>query len=611
MALSTELISQFVKVTRDKTDTKSETTVYGTIVEYNGEKYMQVDGSELLTPISSTTNVEDGERVTGTIKDHTLLVTGNLSSPSARTGDVDEVSSKINDVADEIKDFDVVLADKVDTKDLNATNGRIDNLVSDNVIIKEQLTAKNAEIDNLVSDNVLIRDTLTAQNAEIVNLKAKDVEIDGKLTAKDADIEDLQADNVLIRDTLTAQNAEIVNLKAKDVEITGKLTAQDVEIEGKLSAKDAEIQYANIDFANIDMAAVETLFAKSGIIDNLTAGDTTITGTLVGVTIKGDLIEAGTLKADRLVVKGSDGLFYKLNIEYGNITGTEQVPDDALHGSVIAAKTITAEKISVDDLVAFGATIGGFHITDHSVFSGVKESIDNTTRGTYMDDDGQFAFGDASNYVKFYKDQNGVYRLAIAAESLVFSSSGKNVENSIVDLEDEVSNTSNVTDTRLIDAESEIIKLRESISTLVRGSNGESLMTQTEDGWVFSLSSFTDQLNEASGDINDINASIDNVNTAIDTLNSMLSDIGVRTAYVNMSTENGQPSITLGKLDSPFKVVITNTDIRFKEDTATPAWISNQTLNIGKAEIREELKQGGFVWKTRPNGNYGLIWRGV
>ena len=434
MALSNELISQFVKVTRDKSDTKRETTVYGTIVEYNGEKYMQLDGSELLTPISSTTNVEDGERVTGTIKDHALLVTGNLSSPSARNEDVVRVETKVDDIGSEITEFDTVLADKVDTKDLNAANGRIDELVSSNVIIRGRLDANDAEIDNLVTDNTLIRDTLTAQNADIVNLKAKDVEIDGKLTARDADIDDLQADNVLIRETLTAQNADINNLKAKDAEITGTLTAQDANIKGKLSAKDAELLYANINFANIDMTAIETLFAKSGILENIVAGDASITGTLVGVTIKGDSIEAGTLTADRLVVRGSDGLLYKLNIEFGNIIGTEQVPEDALHGSVIAAKTITAEKISVHDLVAFGATIGGFHITDNAIFSGVKESVENTTRGTYMDDDGQFVFGDASNFVKFYKDQNGVYRLAVAADSLIFSSSGTNAENTIVDL---------------------------------------------------------------------------------------------------------------------------------------------------------------------------------
>lgn len=79
MALSNDLISQFVKVTKDEVDTKKETTVYGTIVEKDGDKYVKLDGSELLTPITSTTDAENNERVTVMIKDHGATVTGNIS----------------------------------------------------------------------------------------------------------------------------------------------------------------------------------------------------------------------------------------------------------------------------------------------------------------------------------------------------------------------------------------------------------------------------------------------------------------------------------------------------------------------------------------------------
>ena len=171
-------------------------------------------------------------------------------------------------------------------------------------------------------------------------------------------------------------------------------------------------------------------------------------------------------------------------------------------------------------------------------------------------------------------------------------------------------NSSDANGNRLNDAESEIVKLRESISTLVRGANGESLMTQTENGWSFSLSSFIDQLNDASGDISDLSSNVDDVTAIVDGLNSIVQDIGNRTEYINLGTENGKPCILLGETDSAFKVVITNTDIRFMEGTTTPARISNQRLNIEKAEVRDELKQGGFVWKARPNGNYGLMWKG-
>ena len=104
----------------------------------------------------------------------------------------------------------------------------------------------------------------------------------------------------------------------------------------------------------------------------------------MGVTIKGELIEGGTVVADKLVVQGEDGLYYKLNTDGVSITA-EQTEYNSLNGSVITAKSVTAEKISVSDLVAFGADIGGFHITTDAIYSGVKESVDNTTRGVDPD----------------------------------------------------------------------------------------------------------------------------------------------------------------------------------------------------------------------------------
>ena len=386
MRLEDELLSQFAKITYDNSQSKkTETISYGTITESNGVKYVKLDGSDILTPIDSTTNTKDGERVTVMIKNHMAVVTGNLSSPAARTEEVEEVNTKVT------------------------------NLEADNVTVKGNLEAINADITNLKADNVTINDTLTANQADITDLKAQNVTINGKLEAVDADIDSLQADNVSIKGTLTAHDASIISLETN-----------------KLSAEQADLKYANIDFANIGMAAVEKLFTESGIIKDLTVGTTSITGELVGVTIKGDLIEGGTVVADKLVIKGNDGLYYKLNTD-GVTTEADQTEYNSINGSVITAKSITATKISVDDLVAFGATIGGFHITDNALYSGVKSSVDNTTIGTYLDKEGQIAFGNSSKFMKFYKDQNGDYKLEISADSIKFGSSGTGLENAITD----------------------------------------------------------------------------------------------------------------------------------------------------------------------------------
>ena len=232
-------------------------------------------------------------------------------------------------------------------------------------------------------------------------------------------------------ESLTAYKADIQELVTESLEA---VNAQIQELETtKLSAEDAEILYANIDFSNIGSAAIEEFFSKSGMIENVVVGEGTITGQLVGVTISGDLIEGNTIVADKLVIKGEDGLYYKLNTN-GVTTEAEQTDYNSLNGSVIKAKSITATQISVSDLVAFGATIGGFHITDDAIYSGVKESATNTTRGVYMDNDGQFSAGDGNQYVKFYEQEDGTYKLEISAASIRFGADGKDLEDALGDI---------------------------------------------------------------------------------------------------------------------------------------------------------------------------------
>lgn len=422
MDLSKELVDAFVKVTNDSTENKNESTVYGTIVKLHDTTYVRIDGSDLLTPITSTVAVADGERVTVMIKNHNATVTGNVTSPAAKDSDVQGKANK---------------------EDLDVEKGRVDELSTRTLTVEEKVTANEGYISQLTVENETIKGRLDAQEADIKVINSE------KISSKDADlkyatIEDANVIHESVRnlegdysafkessaDHFTANDAEIKNLKSQ-----------------KLSAVDADLKYANIDFSNIGKAAMEYFYAQSGLIKNVTIGDATIAGEIVGVTFRGDLIVGNTIVADKLVIKGEDGLYYKLNTD-GVTAEKEQTDYNSLNGQIIRAKSVTAEKVAVDDLVAFGATIGGFHITLHSIFSGVKESATNTTRGIFLGDDGQFAFGDGSDYVKYYRDQNGTYKLAISASEITISA-GKNLADAMSDLEKKMDDVKYVTGTEV------------------------------------------------------------------------------------------------------------------------------------------------------------------
>lgn len=431
MGLSSDLISQFVKITQDKQETKKETTAYGKIIKQGDKAYVQLDGSDLLTPITTTTVVKDDDRVLVTIKDHTAIVTGNITNPSASDGDVQTVKEEVTEIGNKISEFEIVIADKVTTEQLEAEIARIDKLIADEIDAVngkfETIEAKVADIDTIKADIIEVNQKITAHEGEFTTIRGEIADF------KNATIEDLDAISGEFHDL----SSDYANFKQTTTNTLIANEASITELETKkLDTETAEIKFANIDFSNIGEAAIENLFSDSGIIKDLIMSDGKVTGELVGVTIKGDLIEGNTLKADKLVILGEDGLYYKLNVNaLGETTASsDKKYQNGLDGSVIIAKSITAEKVAVDDLVAFGATIGGYHIDTHSLYSGTKNSIDNTTRGVYLGDDGQFAVGDSNNFLKFFKDTDGNYKLEIKASSIKFGASGTTVEEVIDNL---------------------------------------------------------------------------------------------------------------------------------------------------------------------------------
>ena len=252
-------------------------------------------------------------------------------------------------------------------------------------------------------------------------------------------------------DSLKALEIETASIKSKyakfESTVTDELAANkalinELDVE-KLNATDADLKYANIDFSNIGIAAMEKFYSESGLIKNVVVGDQTITGELVGVTIRGDLIEGNTIKADKLVIKGEDGLYYKLNTNGSTIT-SEQTDYNSLNGTLIQAKSITADKVAVTDLVAFGADIAGNHIGNGAIYSGVKTSALNTTKGFYLGSDGQVGIGDTNHYIQFYKGDNGEFHLRISAEDILFGKSKKTIESAISEIDTKVNNVKSI-----------------------------------------------------------------------------------------------------------------------------------------------------------------------
>ena len=469
MALSHEVVSQFAKLVDNKPKKDEGVTVKGTYKIIGDIEYVQLDGSDVLTPVESTVEAKTGERVQVLIKDHFATVTGNISSPAARSKDVKDLADTVDEQGNTIQQMDNTIIQQGNSiiqmntsinqheTTINQHDTKInqqgDQIISINNTVISQgnsieanhnaIIAQGNEIDvmnntitshgnSITSMNNTIQqhdnritqnsNTITQQGNTITQQGNKITEIDNTVKTQGNTIV-AQGNTIDAHGTqLTTHGSQITILNSGFVIKDGVLTGLSEVVVNKLKTDTLDTGYAKIDFANIQIAAVQKLFTESGIIKDLIVQEGAITGELVGVTLKGDLIEAGTLVADKLVIKGSDGLYYKLNTT-GETVEAEQTIENSLNGSVITAKSITASKIQVTDLVAFGATIGGFDISNDSIHSHLKPDIDSPNNGLFLGSDGQMALGNDRNHIKYYKDENDNYILDVRLDKLYLGAS--------------------------------------------------------------------------------------------------------------------------------------------------------------------------------------------
>ena len=340
--------------------------------------------------------------------------------------------------------FDAVVANKATIKDLEVERARVDDLVADNVVIKNQLTADSAEIKDLKADNVDIKGKLTARDAEIENLKANKIDAEvvsanyatiKNLETTQASVKELSANKANITD-LTAATGRIDNLESKDIEtdklIAGKanitdLTAATGRIDNlesknietdKLIAGKADIDLANVNNAWINKGVLKdgsigSAAIHEGAVTNAKIADATIEAAKIK-SINADSIVAGTIKTERLIITGPDGrdsIVKAINIANG-------VSEAEVNG-----QKIQAASIDVVDLSAFQAKIAQFDMSQNAIYSG-KLAINDPTSGVYISTTG-FGLGDGAltskkeSPIQMYAD--GVFKLKGKNSSLEFN----------------------------------------------------------------------------------------------------------------------------------------------------------------------------------------------
>lgn len=372
MSISRDLASKFAKITNDN-NKQTEETMYGTVVSQGGKLYVNLDGSDTITPIVTTAEIKPGERVAVMIKGHTATVIGNISNPGASTETTGKILDEYDVIVAKIGDFELIVADKITTEQLEAELAIIDELI-----------AKKATIDELEAVKATIKDL------DVSELWAELAEIEKAVIGK-AEIEDLEATHAKI-DILEADLADIETL------VGGQLTMDNIQSLILTSSK----------------VTVDNAFIKDAMIDRVSASK------LAAGTINTNLIQIGS-EDGSLAINGSLQQFKdadgNVRIQIGkDATGdfTFALYGEDGKGQLINQNGITASAIGdgliVNDMVADNAHISGDKLDISSVITEINGStttIDSSR--IYLDQENKslsVAFNSLKDTVETIKEVN-------------------------------------------------------------------------------------------------------------------------------------------------------------------------------------------------------------
>ena len=417
----------------------------------------------------------------------------------------DPLNATLESITAELGAFDKVLARKVETEELEANYAHVTNGVIDNATISyadvNDLNAHYASIENGVITNATIDQAdvnnlsshyasiengvisnATISYADVDDLNAHYASIENGVisnaTISYADVDDLNAHYASIEngvitnatisyanvDGLSANYATVANLNAATGRIstiesnyvsTNYLTSNYIDAQ-HINADYAEIDFSNVIAQNAAYEKIQDLMIASGWFETTQVGQETV-NYLTAVHIDADDVDIEHLKVRDLYLfddsQGTEGIWYQLNITAGGLTYSNLTPEmqaevkAGLHGSNIIAATVTADKIYVQDLSAFRATIAGMVFGTvtiggteyYTLHTAGKTAVNTDSPGMYTDSMGQFSVGNASNYLMFYKDANNQWQLAISAKQITLDNT--TLASRIQTLQDQIDST--------------------------------------------------------------------------------------------------------------------------------------------------------------------------
>ena len=221
--------------------------------------------------------------------------------------------------------------------------------VDGGLLAAESVTARSIAAETITTAK-LAAGSVTAEKLDAESVNARVLE------AVQARVEALAAGEITA-DRLYAALAQIARTEIGAAKI-GSAQILEAAI-GTAQIADAAITQAKIGSAavgtaQIALGAITAALIENGAVGSLQIADGSITDAKI-VDLTADKINAGTLAAERLLLKGAGGLFYEINAQAGGLSAsqlTEAQYREAISGTALVARSVTADRIAARSLTA-------------------------------------------------------------------------------------------------------------------------------------------------------------------------------------------------------------------------------------------------------------------
>ena len=341
--LTAELLSEFVKETTKTEDKrfKKDQNVYGTTVEYDGKIYVKIDGSDILTPVNTTVSMKGGERVIVTIKNHSADVTGNLSSPSCGTVDIDDRVLQVK--AELVQDLDhfktTITGSFITTDNLDEIKTNLESQT--NQAIAEANKVMQDKYDNLES-RVITSQTQWEQTFDGFKTTVAGTYLT-KEEFQDSDIGNLSSSVTQVQQDLTSFKSTVAGTYLTKQEF------QDSDV-GSLSSSITQVQQDLTSFKT----TVSGTYATNGRADQIASSVTTMQQDLNGfkTTVANTYAKTADLNNAREEISSVEQTANKISlIVKSGDSSSNMVLTDEFYSVVSKNIKLSADRITMEGLV--------------------------------------------------------------------------------------------------------------------------------------------------------------------------------------------------------------------------------------------------------------------